>query len=284
MTGFLLQSKNESIKQLAAFFREALSRQEVVDLQVGEDVCFGTGKWLPVGEIGLHPGDKLSVDESEYSPFERALIIGSYNWKVPSFDKLSTSAKDIFKEKNLKDDNIHRLKQALEAVAHAAIRCGLSNPIFDADALARMPFRKPTTIVVDTTSILQGGLDFVVRFLYPYARIKIPAVVHMEILNMVDRYLKQRRRGKTSPSTLLDHANSQGGQRVLLRRELHTDAEIERPRIGSDPLRGIIQPDSDAEDKNLGLQAMQGSFADRLILETAIQHRERMSPTTRLCL
>lgn len=279
MTEFCLQSQNDSLKLLAIFFAEALpADRKLAKLEIGEDVCFGGDKWLPVGEIELYPGEKEPGDESKYSFFERALKLGSYDWKVPVFDDLLKSAQRILPEMKGKEDELHRLDQALEAVGHVAIRCGFTHPVFDAEALAGMPFQKPTTIVVDTTSVLQGALDFVVRFLYPYARIKIPAVVHMEIINMVDRYLGQRRKGKRTASTLLDHANSQGGQRVLLRLELQTDAEIERPRIGSDPLRGIVQPDSDAEDRRLGLQTIQRSFADRLILETAIQHRERMSP------
>jgi len=276
MTEFCLQSQHDAIRPLAIFFAEALPVGKSAKLEIGEDVCFGAAKWLPVGKIELHQGEKEPGDEGEYSHFERALKFGAYDWKLPVFENLLKSAQELFPEIKVKGS--HRLEQALEAISHVAIRCGFTHPVFDAEALAGMPFRKPTTVVVDTTSVLQGGLDFVVRFLYPYARIKIPAVVHMEIINMVDRYLRQRRKGRRIPSTLLDHANSQGGQRVLLRLELQADAEIERPRIGADPLRGIVQPDSDAEDKSLGLQQIQTSFADRLILETAIQHRERMSP------
>jgi hypothetical protein len=277
MTELRLQSQHDSLKLLATFFGQALSGGKTAVLEIREDVCFGTGKWLEVGEIELYPGDQVHGDESKYSAFERALNLGSYEWRLPVFDDLLNRARKIFQGKK-EGDLTRSLERALEGVTQAAIRCGFAHPVFDAEALANMPFRNPTTIVVDTTSVLQGALDFVVRFLYPYTRIKIPAVVHMEILNMVDRYLMRRRKKSTTPHTLLDHSNSQGGQRVLLRLELQTDTEIERPRMGSDPLRGIIQPDSDAEDKNLGLQKVQRSFADRLILETAIQHRERMSP------
>ena len=66
--------------------------------------------------------------------------------------------------------------------------------------------------------------------------------------------------------------------RVLVRVEMDDRVEIDRPRLGADPLRGVIQPDSDSEDRSLGLQAVQRSFADRLILETAVQHRDRVAP------
>ena len=146
--------------------------------------------------------------------------------------------------------------------------------MLDAMALSRMPLRKTVSVVADTTAILQGGLDFVALHLAPAARIIIPAIVHMEILNFSDRYLRQRRKDTHGPQMVLDHVLSQGGQRVLLR--LERDHQLERARLGADPLRGIIQPDSDAEDRNLGLQHVQRSFADRLILETAIQRRNRV--------
>ena len=148
--------------------------------------------------------------------------------------------------------------------------------MIDAMALSRMPFRTPVSVVADTSAVLQGGLDFVALNLAPAARITIPAVVHMEILNLADRYFTQRRARKRSAQMLQDHVMSQAGQRVLLR--LERDHQLERSRLGADPLRGIVQPDSDAEDKSLGLQRVQRSFADRLILETAIQRRNRVDP------
>ena len=85
-----------------------------------------------------------------------------------------------------------------------------------------MPFRRSTTIVADTSGALQGGLDFVARHLHPAARVKVPAIVQMEIVNFADRFLSGRRATRTRPTDLLiDHLLSQGGQRVLLRLELH---------------------------------------------------------------
>ena len=141
-----------------------------------------------------------------------------------------------------------------------------------------MPFLKPVSVVVDTSAVLQGGLDFLARHLTPAARIKVPALVHMEILNLVERYFSRRHRRASGAKMLLDHVSSQGGQRVLLRLEMNNRVEFERPRLGADPLRGIIQLDSDAEDKKPGLQTIQRSFADRLILETAIRHRDSVDP------
>ena len=206
----------------------------------------------------------------EHEPYERALRLGSYDWSIPDLDSMLREADSILVEEKKgkdKEEKKGKLNRALEAVPCAAIRCGLAHPAFDADSLANMPFRKATTVVADTNSVLQGGLDFAVRFLYPYARVKIPAVVHMEILNMVDRYFIQRRKKHVSASTLHDHVTSQGGQRVLLRLELQTDAEIERPRVGSRSAAGDNSGGEAAEDRSLGLQEIQKSFADRLVLD-----------------
>jgi hypothetical protein len=292
MNKHCLQSQSDSTRVLAHFFAQLTkinsANKPFASLEVNEDECFGLDNWLSVGNIFVYAGQREPQDEDEYSSFVRALKLGSYDWKLSTSEELLTGAMNLIpddtgdkKEKREKreEKTKSKLSRALESIANVGIRCGLAHPVFDAASFINMPFTRPTTIVADTNSVLQGGLDFVVRFLYPTARIKIPAIVHMEILNFVDRYLSQRRnRNSNKGSLLLDHVNSQGGQRVLLRLELQTDAEIERPRIGADPLRGIVQPDSDHEDKTLGLQNVQRSFADRLILETAIQHRERLSP------
>jgi len=291
MTGYSLQSQTESIKLLSRVFGEAREHDNAVGisakLEVCEDVCFGAANWLDLGEISPHPGLTEQGDD-KYSPIERALKLGSYDWKLPEFKELSSKTVELIlsnseskkdQKEKLREKVEPKVERAIEAVSSVAIRSGLSHPVFDAASLANMPFKRPTTVIADTSSVLHGGLDFVVRFLYPMARIRIPAVVHMEILNLCDRYFTQRRsKNPNKGSALLNHVNSQGGQRVLLRLELQTDAEIERPRVGADPLRGIFYPDTDPEDRSLGLQVVQKSFADRLILETAIQHRERTSP------
>lgn len=280
MTNLKLQSPNESIPQLAAVIERGNGKAR---LEVREDCCFRDKTWLLVGDITAHPGDG-ELQDSE-NALHQALRLGSYGWTIPKFDGIKQEALNAFPAKarigNQLNSHNDKTRRALEAIVHCAARCGFVNPTFDAGNVAEMPFSRPTTIVVDTSAILQGGLDFVIRFLYPMARIKTPAIAHMEILNMAERYFTHRRltHSDIRPATaLLDHVTGQGGQRVLLRLELQTEAEIERPRLGADPLRGIVQPDTDSEDKALGLQQIQRSFADRLILETAIQHRDRLSP------
>ncbi len=250
-------------------------------LDIREDACFGTYAWVSAGPVTLHPE---AVDASQdggdgKAAVQRALSYGFFDWTLPPRDCLErelTAALKSSADRKPTDRDLARIREATKAVAHAALRCGLAYPMVDAMALSRMPFRRTVSVVADTSAVLQGGLDFVALHLAPPARITIPAVVHMEVLNLIDRYFTQRRAGKHGPRMLLDHVSSQGGQRVLLR--LEREHQLERSRLGADPLRGIIQPDSDAEDKSLGLQQVQRSFADRLILETAIQRRDRVEP------
>ena len=287
MNAHVLRSREDAAAVLANLFQSCFGRnsESTLELEVSEDRCFKKEQWISIGRITIHPElPGASGDEANGSDvLLNALRYGFFDWELPAQNTLqeaiisALSGDDKQKEKIEAD-----IKESTKAVAHIAIRCGLAHPVFDAMSLAQMPFRRPVSIVVDTTAVIQGGLDFLARHLTPVVRIKVPALVHMEILNQVERYFTRRR--KTPPSIahsakmLLDHILSQGGQRVLLRLEMERQVEFERPRLGADPLRGIVQPDSDAEDRKLGLQRIQRSFADRLILETAIQHRDRVGP------
>ena len=159
-------------------------------------------------------------------------------------------------------------------------RLGLSHPVFDPFALAAMPFRRPTTIVSDTSGVVQGGLSFVARNLSPAARLKIPAVVQMEIVNLSDRFLTNWRKGQKARKyhLLTDHMNSQGAQRVLLQLELRSSVEIERTFLLGDPLRAAFQKDEEKELADLNLSVPLRGYADRLILEAARQHQAQVNP------
>lgn len=250
-------------------------------LEVQEDKCF-PGSWLSIGRIAIHP-EPVDAHPQELEPavlLARALRHGFFEWEIPDKELIRRRTVAFFetKKKSLTERQKHKVDEAIKEIAHIAIRCGMANPALDPLAISAMPYSRPVSVVVDTSAIVQGGLDFVARHLAPQARIKVPAIVHMEVLNLVDRYFSQRNRSKASPGMLFDHVMSQGAHRALLRLAIDPRIEIERSRLGSDPLRGIVQPDSDAEDKSLGLQVVQRSFADRLILETAIQHRDAVNP------
>ena len=205
-----------------------------------------------------------------------------FEWQIPEKSELDEAVESSFSNNSLNDKDRHKIREALKVISHIAMRCGLAHPTFDALTTSAMPFDRPVSVVVDTSAVIHGSLDFVACHLIPQARIKVPAIVHMEILNFVDRYFKQRRfkqnKSSTKTGMLLDHVISQGAHRALIRLETNPKVEIERSSLGSDPLRGIVQPDSDPEDKKLNLQTIARSFADRLILETAIQHRNVVAP------
>lgn len=255
-----------------------------LSFEVREDKCFPDGKWLSIGRLALYPESQeaSSVSSEGSGRLLNCLRYGFFEWYLPSRSDFEDTLQGVLggpKKSGGQSASAGRsVVEVSKAVVLLAIRCGLAHPVFDAAVVAAMPFTKPVSVVVDTSAVLQGGLDFLVRHLAPQARIKVPALVHMEILNLGERYFSLRRRGKRNDRILREHVMSQAAQRVLLRLELDERVEFERPRLGADPLRGIVQTDSDPEDKNLGLQKVQKSFADRLILETAVQHRDRVGP------
>ena len=285
MNRYVLRSPEDADATLADLLRQSAvagAGTIALRLDIREDACFRSDCWVSAGAVTLHPESAdASRDRGDgEAALQRALRYGFFDWTLPARECLEgelTAALTSSAERQLTDKDRARIREATKVIAHVALRCGLAHPLVDAMTLSRMPFRRTVSVVADTSAVLQGGLDFVALHLTPVARITIPAVVHMEILNLIDRYFNQRRAGKLSAQMLLDHVASQGGQRALLR--LERDHQLERSRLGADPLRGIILPDSDAEDKSLGLQRVQRSFADRLVLETAIQRRDRVEPS-----
>ena len=285
MSKFELSSKMDAEVALAALLlRDNKTAQDVsgLHLQVREDKCF-QNNWVTVGRIQLFPDPPMASAQETVTDIQRiieALRLGFFEWSIPSQSDLAGEIESVLPtpRKGVTASQRKKIVEATKTVVHIAMRCGLAHPVFDALMLGRMQLRRPLSIVVDTNAVLQGGLDFFARHVTTRARIKVPALVHMEILNFCERYFSQRRKESYTSHMLLDHLNGQGGQRVLLRLETDQGVEFERPRLGADPLRGVVAPDSDAEDKNLGLQQVQRSFADRLILETAVQHRDQVGP------
>ncbi len=247
------------------------SVNQTADLEVHEDKLLK--KWMAIGSIQLFPS--LPDDDDGLEPFCKSVRLGGYEWIFPKYEALVESSKAAL------DGESSSVRRWLEHVAFVAVRTGLVLPVVDPDMAASLPFRRPSTLVLDTSSVIQGGLDFAVRLLSPTARIRVPAVAHMELLCQMDNYFKVRRSDKKqTPSTssrgLLERACGVGGQRALLRVELHSDAEVERATIGADPLRGIVRLDE--EHKALNIEYVQRSFADRLIFETAREHQSRCAP------
>lgn len=241
---------------------------EPLTLSVNETIAFGED-WLDLGSMTVHPEPPPQAPFGSFD-IAAALRFGAYEWRLPPQQVAEANLQNALGGAKKADDAKKWLHEGLQ---DAVRRLTLLWPTFDADSVARLPFRRPTTIVPDTTAITQGGLDFVGRFLGPWARIKVPAVAHMEVDNHVDNYFRVRRdrkhRGERNARALRHHLISQGAQRTLLRLQFDRSVEIDRGDLGADPLRGIISQTSDTEDKNLGLQEVTRSFADRLIVETA---------------
>jgi hypothetical protein len=281
-----LFSKEDALKCIAQIGKNG----EPFEISLGEDICFGHGKWVNVGTITLQPGGQYIENETRYDEYCAAKF-GGFEWQILSLEKLNnniTEALDNVENKDRVQKDKDRVQKAFrEGLQDVLRRTLLLLPIFDVETIGKIPLQKPITIVTDTSAIHQGGLDFICRFLSPWAKIKVPAIVHMEIINQVDRYFATRRESqkkkKPVAAALREHILSQGGQRTLLRLEF-SDAEIERGDLGADPLRGIVTPSSDPEDGNLKLQEIVRSFADRLILETARRFQTQVRPDHALAL
>lgn len=253
-----------------------------VQVEVHEDRAFADDRWLSVG----------TVQSARAEDAAAALERGQYVWTLPTATTIASEIEGILgpcrsgNQSLSAEEMASRMGHAVrEGLQDLARRLGLVHPVFDAGAVASWPYAHPTTLVVDTSAVIQGGLDFAVRFLYPMARIKVPAVVGVEVRNQADAFFAIRHHldGKEEWTgkhvrCLSDHIKSQSAERALLRLELRSQAEVERPPQGTDPLRMVFTKDGDTVVKDLNLSSVQRSFADRLIFETAREHQSRLSP------
>lgn len=264
---FLLTSPGGALKSLSGAFRSTGQCR----IQVREDGAFAQDHYFDLGEV--------VIAGSECIDAERALRYGEFEWTVPDVESARASLEAAMGGTPTAAE-MGKMRRLLDALGGVAIRLGLSHPVLDPLALAAMPFRRPTTVVSDTSGVLQGGLSFVARYLHPAARLKIPAVVQMEIVNSSDRFLSNRRKKERAKKydLLFDHVNSQAAQRVLLQLELRSSVELERTFLLGDPLRAAFKSDDEKELKELNLSVPVRSYADRLILEAARQHQTQVSP------
>ncbi len=273
-----LRSPSQAEPDIAEIFRATPKRT----LEVSEERVFDKD-WLSLGDI------TLVTNQTEDSALIKLVRRGGFEWQLPSLDEtiakvvqlLNAKAKD---DKRKVDDKHPKVRAAMDQVASIATRVGLIHPRFDPVAIEEMPFHQSTSVVADTSGVLQGALDFVARFLHPAARVKIPAITHMEIANMADRFLSIRRDHKQNStpayqaSELTSHLTSQGGQRALLRLELRSDIEVERTYLLGDPLRAAFRKDRTLDLNHLDISSPIRSYADRLIVEAARHHQAQSGP------
>ena len=232
---------------------------------VREERAFEKPEFLSLGKIRLFAHE----DTREYRA--SAVARGAFEWLTPEQKKTAERLEEYLgvtsivacAKKRAEQDKVRRIADMLGAIP---VRLGLGHPLFDPQALAAMPFRRPTTVVSDTSGVIQGGLGFVSRYLHPVARVRVPAVVQMEIVNMADEFLRIRRASKPKRSDMLiSHLKSQAGQRALLQLELHSDVEIDRTSLVEDSVQG------------LNMSGSIRSYADRLILETARRYQSQVT-------
>ena len=251
MTDLTLMSPGEAEARIARLF----AGNGRCSVSVHEDRVFGNDNRLALGVISLGTTDRAAA---ELTPSVRN---GAFEWLLPSVQEMRDALFSLLNVDEAQQPHLaSAVTRALDSIASVGVRTGLLHPAFDPEALEEMPFRGSTTVVADTSGVLQGALDFVVRHLHPATRIKVPTIVQMELVNATHRFFnlrrsESRRSFKRRAAELLEHLKSQGGQRTLLRLELQADAEIERTYLLGDPLRGAFQPerDSDLSDLNLSV-------------------------------
>jgi hypothetical protein len=275
MTQFKLASPRQAEDPVArAFLSEA-----PVEVLVREENAFLPDQWLEMGTLQLFCADRSQPDD-----LKSAVRAGSFEWHVPSREDVGERLKELLginaltdaKKKKAAED---RLPGIFQAMAGIALRTGLSWPRFDPVMIGEMPFRRPATVVADTSGVIQGALAFVADYLHPTARLKIPAVLHMEVINQADRFMKTWRTPGVRGEVLLnEHLRSQPVQRALLRLELRDDTEVERNPLFGDPLRSAFKEDKDSEFKDLNLSVPLKSYVDRMILEVARTHQSHVAP------
>ncbi len=256
-----LSSPADATEMVAVMFENG----DVCTISVQEERAFEKPEFLSLGKIRLYP------HEDTHEHRASAVARGAFEWLTPerrkTAERLEKSlgvANGTQREKRrAEQDKVRRITDMLGALP---VRLGLGHPVFDPQALAAMPFRRPTTVVSDTSGVIQGGLRFVSRHLHPMARVRVPAVVQMEIVNMADEFLRIRRASNPKrPDLLINHLNSQAGQRALLLLELHSDVEIDRTSLIEDSVQG------------LNVSGKIRSYADRLILEAARRYQSQVT-------
>ena len=278
-----LKSPAEAEREIARVFQAEISKGGgQCAISVRDEGSFLENKWLHLGTVCIAVPEQQLNELTNESDLTGPVRLGAFEWSTPA---IKTAQSELLEMLNFgKKDSPSVFDGVLGDISSIGVRAGMLRPLFDPDALEDMPYKHPTTIVADTSGVLQGGLDFVARYLHPAARVKIPAIVHMELVNSAESFFSYRRsdREKTNKRRLrelVEHLKSQGGQRALLRLELQADTEIERTFLLGDPLRDAFQSSKDSEISGLNITVPIRSYVDRLILEAARHHQAQSGPT-----
>lgn len=278
-----LKSPAEAEREIARVFQAEISKGGgQCAISVRDEGSFLENKWLHLGTVCLAVPERQLNELTDESDLTGPVRLGAFEWSTPAIKTVQSELLEIlsFEEK----DSPSVFDGVLGDISSIGVRAGMLRPLFDPDALEDMPYKHPTTIVVDTSGVLQGGLDFVARYLHPAARVKIPAIVHMELVNSAESFFSLRRSDRKKANKrrlreLVEHLKSQGGQRALLYLELQADTEIERTFLLGDPLRDAFQSSKDSELSGLNITVPIRAYVDRLILEAARHHQAQSGPT-----
>lgn len=281
MTDSALKSPAEAERPIS----ELLGVDGQCKLFVREGRAFGKDAHLPLGVVSVESNGR------EPSDIETMIANGAFEWRLPSEQFAREKLSECLG--GGKDSGFRRnVDRALDDIASIAVRAGLLNPVLDAAALEEMPYRGSTTVVADTSGVLHGALDFVARNLHPATRVKVPAIVHMEIIELTERFFSIREKNRDRKKDklisrhrskeLTQHMNSQGGQRAILRIELQSDVQIERTWLLGDPIRHAFQRKQDDDIPDLNVSVPVRSYMDRLILEDARRHRAQSDSNHRV--
>ena len=277
-----LKSPAEAEREIARVFQAEISRGDgQCAISVRDEGSFLENKWLHLGTVCIAVPEQQPNELTNESDLIGLVRLGAFEWSTPAIRTAQSELLGILSFKQ--EDSPSVFDRVFGDISSIGVRAGMLRPFFDPDALADMPYKHPTTIVADTSGVLQGGLDFVARYLHPAARVKIPAIVHMELVNSAESFFSLRRshskKAKRRLSELVEHLKSQGGQRALLRLELQADTEIERTFLLGDPLRDAFQPSKENELSGLNITVPIRSYVDRLIIEAARHHQAQSGPT-----
>ena len=271
-------SRSDAEALMAKLF-EVDNRYGHCEIYAREENVFNS-EFLHLGKISLQTKGMLQGGENPVTLIRH----GAFEWQVPSEESTRDEILKIFGNENKEKANDKAnddAYQVLRQTAEIGVRSGLLNPTFDPRDIEEMPLRSSQTVVSDTSGVLAGSLDFVARQ-FPAARVKIPAIVHMEIVNMANRFHGIRKnlssRKKRKGELLIARMRSQGGLLTLLRLELRSDMEMERTFLLGDPLRSAFQQDNHGDVTHLNLHRSVRAYADRLILESARHHQAQSGP------
>ncbi len=262
MTKFDLKSPSEAEFDLQKIILDEITFGNTkFSISCCDDSAFVADEWLNLGQIRI-PLNSNHISENSNDQMELIhgyLQKGVYEWVTPETSKVRKKLDEVLGNENKESSN----SSLLTDIANVGYRTCLIRPLFDAMALMEMPYKKDTTIVVDTSSVIQGGFDFVCEFLQPEVSVMIPAMVDTELRISSNNYFSKRRRDKKSikdrHDELSGHLNSQGGQRALDRWEIYREVELERP---------LIQ----------GVHQLNNANADPQILEEARRYQAQSSP------